>query len=66
MKVGGCGFQILMAEAVSDIRDCVAGYQHVDRAGMAEAVDGIEMLQLFWGKNSFEVFLADSVDAVAG
>ena len=65
MKIGCCGLKILMAEAVSDIRDRIARYQHIDGAGMSETVNGIEMVQLFGGKSPLEVFLADSVDAMA-
>ena len=48
MKVDGCRLDVVMAQVISDISERAAAQEHVDRAGMAEAVDGINGFEAFW------------------
>jgi len=66
MEVDGCGLDVFMAQVVSDICEAMAAQEHVDRPGVAEAVNGINRFEAFWRQSPGEVFGADSIDAVAG
>jgi hypothetical protein len=55
-----------MAQAVFDIGCGLAPGKHVDRAGMAKAVHGIDRSETFRGQGHREVFSAKAIDAVAG
>jgi len=46
MKVDGCRLDVVMAQVVSNICERVAAQEHVDRPGMAEAVDGIDRFKV--------------------
>ena len=66
MEVDGCGLDVFMAQVVSDICERVATQEHVDRPGVAEAVNGINRFEAFWRQSPGKVFGADSIDAVSG
>ena len=55
-----------MSEVVFDIRDWVAGTEHSHCTGMPEAMHGMDVFEAFRTQDAFEVFLAESMDAVSG
>ena len=55
-----------MTQVVFDIRYWVASTEHSHRAGMAEAMHGMDVFEAFRAQSSLEVFLAESIDAVSG
>lgn len=65
MEVDGCGLDVVMSQAVSDICQGVAAQQHIHRTGMTKAMDRVDMLESFGGESPGEVFPTDPVDAVA-
>ena len=55
-----------MAQAVFDIGGRVTLSEHVNRTGVAKAVNGIDGSEAFRGQSDGEVFSAKAIDAVAG
>ena len=55
-----------MAQAVFDIGGRVTLSEHVNRTGVAKAVNGIDCSEAFRGQSDGEVFSAKAIDAVAG
>ena len=66
MQVGHRGLEVVMAQAVFDIGCRVTPGEHVDRTGVAKAVNGIDGSETFRGQGHGEVFSAEAIDAVAG
>lgn len=65
MKVDGCGLDVVMAQAVSDICEGVAVLEHVDSPRVAEAVNGIDRSEAFWRQCHGEVLFTDPIETVA-
>jgi hypothetical protein len=55
-----------MSQAVFDIRCRETSGKHVDRTGMAKAMNGIDGSEAFRRQSHGEVFSAKAIDAVAG
>lgn len=66
MEVDGCGLDVVMSQAVSDICQGVAAQQHIHRTGVTKAMDRVDMLESFGRERPGEVFLTDPIDAVSG
>jgi hypothetical protein len=54
-----------MAQAVFDIGCRETSGKHIDRTGVAKAVDGMDDLEAFRGQGHGEVFSTESIDPVA-
>ena len=66
MQVGHGGLEVVMAQAIFDIGCREASSEHIDRTGVAKAVNGIDRLKALRGQSHGEVFSAEPIDAVAG
>jgi ATP-dependent protease ClpP protease subunit len=44
MEINSCGLDVVMSQAVSDICQGVTPQQHINRTGMAKAMDRVDML----------------------
>ena len=44
MEIDGCGLDVVVSQAVSDICYGVAAQEHINCTGMAEAMDRVDML----------------------
>ena len=66
MQVCHRGLEVIMAQAVFDIGGRVTLSEHVNRTGVAKAVNGIDCSEAFRGQSDGEVFSAKAIDAVAG
>ena len=47
MEVNGRGLDIVMAKMILDIRDGIAGIEHINSPGVAETMNRINVLELF-------------------
>ena len=55
-----------MSQVIFDISDGLTLTEHIDSAGMAETVNGVEVFETFWGKCFGDVFITDTIEAVTG
>ena len=66
MQIGHGGLEVVMSQSVFDIGCREASGKHVDRAGVPQAVNGIDGSKTFRGQGHGEVFSTEPIDAVAG
>jgi hypothetical protein len=66
MQVGHRGLEVIMPQAIFDIRSREASGKHVDRTGVAKAVNGIDRSKALKRQSQVEVFSAKAINAVAG
>ena len=66
MQVGHGGLEVVMAQSVFDIGCGEASGKHIDRAGVAKAVHGINRSETFGRQGCGEVFSTEAIDSVAG
>ena len=62
MEVYGSGLDVVMPQVVFNIRDGMAGIEHVHSAGMTETVNRINCLETFGGKGHGKIFFTYSID----
>lgn len=55
-----------MSQVIFDISDGLTLIEHIDSAGMAETVNGVEVFETFGGKCFGDVFITDTIEAVTG
>jgi len=66
MQVVHCRLHGFMSQAVSDIGCGEACAEHIDRTGVPEAVRRAQVLEPFRRQGTYEILLAEAVDAVPG
>ena len=55
-----------MSKVIFDIGDGLTLIEHIDSAGVAESVNGVEVFDAFGSKCLGDVFFTDTIDAIAG
>ena len=66
MEIDGSGLYVVMAQVILNIRDGMAGIEHIHSAGMTETVNRINQLETFGGKGHGKIFFTDSIDSMPG
>ena len=64
MQIYGGRLDVVVSQAVLYIRDGISGIKHVHGPAVAEAMNGIDVLEPFRRERHIEVLFADSVDAM--
>ena len=66
LEVGHGGLDVVMAQAVFDVRDGLAPMEKIHGPAVPEGVDRVDVLKALWGQGLGEMLLADTIDTVAG
>ena len=66
MQIHVGGLNIVMPQMVLDVRDGIAAIEHVNSPAVTKRVDRIDIFEAFGRKGFFEIFFADTVDAMTG
>ncbi len=66
MQINFGGLDIVMSQMVLDVGDGMATIVHVNGPAVTKAMDGIDVFKPLWRKGLFEIFFANTVDAMTG
>ena len=66
MEVDARGLYVVMAQVVFNIRDGMAGIEHIHSPGVTETVSRINCLETFGGKGHGKIFFTYPINPMAG
>lgn len=66
MQVGHGGLEVVMTQAVLDIRCGLTPGKHIHGTGVAKAVNRMNGTESFWRQGQTEIFSTEAIDAMSG
>ena len=66
LEIGHGGLDVVMAQAVFDVRDGLSPMEKIHGPAVAERVDRVDVLKALLGQGPGQMLLTDPVDTVAG
>jgi hypothetical protein len=66
LEVGHGGLEIVMAQAVFNVRDGLTPMEKIHGPRVSKGVNRVDVLKALWRQRLGEMLLADTINAVAG